>query len=62
MSYAPNYCASKHGIVGFTRSMTVSVVIIDNCATVDNVYIAEVPGTGQCACELCVSSSLIPIW
>lgn len=24
MPYAPNYCASKHGIVGFTRSMTVS--------------------------------------
>ena len=25
MPFAPSYCASKHGIVGFTRSMTVSI-------------------------------------
>ena len=24
MAMAPNYCASKHGVVGFSRSMTVS--------------------------------------
>ena len=27
MSFAPNYCASKHGIVGFTRSMTVRSIV-----------------------------------
>jgi NAD(P)-dependent dehydrogenase (short-subunit alcohol dehydrogenase family) len=32
MSYAPNYCASKHGIVGFTRSMT-------ECLTQDGVRV-----------------------
>ena len=24
MTFAPSYCASKHGVVGFSRSMTVS--------------------------------------
>ena len=27
MSFAPAYCASKHGVVGFTRSMKVCVCV-----------------------------------
>ena len=34
MTFAPNYSASKFGIVGFTRSMTVSIVEVHSADTV----------------------------
>ena len=31
MSFSPAYCASKHGVVGFTRSMKVVCVCVCAC-------------------------------
>ena len=31
MSFSPAYCASKHGVVGFTRSMKVVCVCVCMC-------------------------------
>ena len=45
MKFAPTYCASKHGVVGFSRSLT-------ECASTDSVRV-------NCICPEFVNTRMV---
>ena len=49
MSFSPAYCASKHGVVGFTRSMKVVCVCVCVCVYVC-VYVCVCVCVYVCVC------------
>ena len=60
MPNAPNYCASKSGVVGFTRSMTVSALfsIIDVCVSMQECS-AQHGVKVKCVCPQYTATSML---